>query len=169
MRTRSKGKQWTIDNVSCIRITTLPPHPDRLTDLIYIRFYAKTLIDQLRRYPKLPRLVIEFKESAGTNETSSIQTPSGYPSRSTTEDHSLPRRTLEFVEHEYYDEDDDRDNEEGWERESPPKPSWNPNYDPSNREASCDLIYILDAFSLVTNSSAATIKLPSFLAGNKTL
>lgn len=78
MRFRSKGKKWHINALPYLRIKIFAPHPKRPTDIICLWHYARALCDQLRGYPRIPRLIIDFQES--TDPTDDLSPRSARPS-----------------------------------------------------------------------------------------
>ena len=153
MRFRSKGKNWRINALPYLRIKIFAPHPKRPTDIICLWHYTRALCDQLRRYPRIPRLIIDFQESTDSTEDSSSH--SACPSWSKAEDESLPKKS---IEHEQLD---------FWECDTFPKCfCQDDTYEKDDIEATCDVRYILDVFSLLTTAPAVEINLPPSLATN---
>ena len=153
MRFRSKGKKWRINALPYLRIKIFAPHPKRPTDIICLWHYAKALCDQLRGYPRIPRLIIDFQES--TDFAEDLSSRSTRPSWSKTEDESLPKKS---IEHEQLD---------FWECDTFPKCfCQDDTYKKDDLEGTCDVKYILDAFSLLTTALAVEINLPPSLATN---
>ncbi|KAL8761164.1 MAG: hypothetical protein Q9184_002693 [Pyrenodesmia sp. 2 TL-2023] len=142
--------------VSYLHVKVFAPHPERSTDIFCIWFYAKILCAQLRGYYKIRRLVIDFVESSVPLETAP-------PSWSEAGVQGFPKRSLETLEHLFYDDEYRFQDPWSW------WDHWNDNYDPGDQEANCDLKYIIDLFSTVTNVSTAQINLPPSLVANAKL
>ncbi|KAI4218489.1 MAG: hypothetical protein LQ349_008692 [Xanthoria aureola] len=153
MRFRSKGKKWRMNALPYLRIKIFAPHPKRPTDIICLWHYARALCDQLRRYPRIPRLIIDFQES--TDFAEDLSSRSARPSWSKAEAEGLPKRS---IEHEQLD---------FWECDTFPKCfCQDDTYNKDDLEATCDVKYILDVFSLLTTAPAVEINLPPSLATN---
>ena len=150
LRARSNWNKSTFEAVSFIRIKVFAPHPERLTDIIAIWSKAKTLCDQLLEYPTIAHMSIDFLESHVGAETIASWSEPGLP--------GLPKRSLAREEREYYEMEI-----RPWER------LWNESYDPNDQAANCDLRFILDIFSCVTNAAAVAINLPLSLATHSEL
>ncbi|KAI4220704.1 MAG: hypothetical protein L6R36_007428 [Xanthoria steineri] len=153
MRFRSKGDKWHINALPYLRIKIFAPHPKRPTDIICLWHYARALCDQLRGYPRIPRLIIDFQES--TDATEDLSSRSARPSWSKAEAEGLAKKS---IEHEQLD---------FWECDTFPQCfCQNDTYEKDDLEATCDVKYILDVFSLMTTASAVEIHLPPSLATN---
>ena len=98
-------------------------------------------------------MIIDFQESTDSTEDSSSR--SACPSWSKAEDESLPKKS---IEHEQLD---------FWECDTFPKCfCQDDTYEKDDIEATCDVKYILDVFSLLTTAPAVEINLPPSLATN---
>ncbi|KAL8926540.1 MAG: hypothetical protein Q9208_002867 [Pyrenodesmia sp. 3 TL-2023] len=143
-------------SIPYLRVKIFAPHPERSTDIFCIWFYAKILCTQLRGYYKIRRLVIDFQESTVPLETLP-------PSWSKAGIQGLPKRSLENLEHLYYNDVKKFPDLLGW------WDYWNDNYNSDDQEANCDLRHIVDLFSAVSNVSTAKINLPPSLIDNTKL
>ncbi|KAI4269465.1 MAG: hypothetical protein LQ337_007264 [Flavoplaca oasis] len=149
MRALSKGTKRHMSALSYLRFKIFAPHPRRPTDIICLWYHAKALCDQLQGYLVIPRLIIAFEEPLDSSHLAASCSKDG--------EEGLPRRSIVhqsgsgqcahtrncFCRHATYKED--------------------------NREAVCDLRYLLDVFSFLTNASTVEINLPPSLAANDRL
>ncbi|KAI4271517.1 MAG: hypothetical protein L6R38_006849 [Xanthoria sp. 2 TBL-2021] len=151
MRYRSGGNKWHMNAMPYLCVKIFAPHPKHPTDIICLWYYAKALGDQLRGYLRIPRLVIDFEES--TDFTEDLPYHSAPPSWSKAGVKGLPKRSIEHEETDYGNCD-----------AFPQCFCRNNTYEKDDREATCDVKYILDVFSLATTASAVEINLPPSLS-----
>ncbi|KAL9629951.1 MAG: hypothetical protein Q9204_004987 [Flavoplaca sp. TL-2023a] len=144
MRVLSKGAKRHMSALPYLRVKIFAPHSKRQTDIICLWYHAKALCDQLQGYLVIPRLIIDFEEPLDSSHLAASWSKDG--------EDGLPRRSIVhrsgngqcaqtqncFCRHATYNKD--------------------------NREAVCDLRYILDVFSFLTNGSTVEINLPPSLA-----